>query len=129
MAYAITMLPAIQGHRMVVIEGDIDRAAAPEVRAILSAATSAPRPRRLTVDLSAARIHDDTVAASLADAAAAAQRYGLDLTVFDGGRAPADRTPADRTPADHPKAAGHSQSGDHSQAAGRVNGLALAGTP
>jgi hypothetical protein len=75
MSFAITVLPAVAGHRWVCIEGAVDATTAGDVRATLRAALAMPT-RRLTIDLRQAQL-DDTGHTSLEEMTSYASQFGI----------------------------------------------------
>ena len=80
MSFAITVLPAIDGHRWLCIEGPVDAATAGDVRAVLNCALSMPA-RRLTIDLRHAQI-DEAGRACLAEMTSYASGQGVAVRVM-----------------------------------------------
>ena len=80
MSFAITMLPAVAGHRWVSVEGPVDALTVADVRAVLRAAVQLPA-RRLTVDLRRATVADAgrTV---LTEALTAAADRGIEVALL-----------------------------------------------
>jgi hypothetical protein len=89
MSFAITVLPAVAGHRWVCVEGLVDAATAGDMRATLRAALAMPT-RRLTIDLRQARL-DDVGHASLDEMTAYASQLGIPVRILRPADAAADR--------------------------------------
>ncbi|MEV5689620.1 STAS domain-containing protein [Micromonospora globbae] len=85
MSFAVTALPAIAGHRWVCVEGTVDASTAGDVRSVLDGALRPPT-RRLTIDLSRARVTDPAGRRCLADMTARAEALGIETSVVDPGR-------------------------------------------
>lgn len=83
MAFAITVSPAITGHRWVGIEGPVDAGTAADVREMVRIALSDRPTRRLTVDLTRARIGDEAGRRVLAEVAELARARGVELSTVD----------------------------------------------
>ncbi|MEH0826114.1 MULTISPECIES: hypothetical protein [unclassified Micromonospora] len=83
MSFAITMLPAVAGHRWVSVEGPVDASAVADVRAVMRAAAQLPA-RRLTVDLRRATVEDAGMM-GLTEALAAAAERGIEVQVVQAG--------------------------------------------
>lgn len=84
MSFAITVLPAVDGHRWVRMTGPLDRSTAADVRDVLRVALRGGRTRRLTIDVSGAQVRDEAGWRSLHDAAELARTDGVELFTFDG---------------------------------------------
>ncbi|GAA3383539.1 STAS domain-containing protein [Cryptosporangium minutisporangium] len=78
MAFAITMLPTIAGHRWVTVEGPVDASTAADVRGLLRTAIDRPA-RRLTIDLRDAQVIDEAGRTVLDEAVASAERAGMQV--------------------------------------------------
>ena len=76
MSFAITVLPAVHGHRWVLIEGHVTAASATDIRAMIATALREPAPRRLTIDARHAHI-DQAGRACLVDVSDAATDRGI----------------------------------------------------
>jgi len=81
MAFAVTVLRAVGGHRWVCVEGTLDRTTVGDVEDVLRS-TLRRATRRVTLDLSQARVDDD----GMAGIARLAEQAGVELLVFDGTR-------------------------------------------
>lgn len=76
MSFAITVLPAVGGHRWVCVEGRVDATTADDVRAVLRTAVCDLPTRSLTLDLRRAVV-DDAGRQCVAEAAAVAVAAGV----------------------------------------------------
>ncbi|MEV8506983.1 hypothetical protein AB0368_19535 [Actinoplanes sp. NPDC051475] len=83
MSFAITVLPAVGGHRWVCVEGRVDATTADDVRAVLRTAVCDLPTRSLTVDLRRAAVADDAGRQCVAEAAAVAVAAGVAWQVVE----------------------------------------------
>ncbi|MFI7598105.1 hypothetical protein [Actinoplanes sp. NPDC049681] len=93
MSFAITVLPAVGGHRWVCVEGRVDASTAEDVRAVLHTAVCDLPTRSLTLDLRRAAVADEAGRQCVAEAAAVAVTAGVtwhvvEPAVPDAGAAP-----------------------------------------
>jgi hypothetical protein len=83
MSFAVTVLPAVAGHRWVCVEGPLDASSAADVRAVVATALTMPT-RRLTLDLRQARV-DDAGRAVVAELMATAAEAGVKGRMLEAG--------------------------------------------
>ena len=80
MSFAITILPAVGGHRWVSVEGPVDASTVADVRAVLRAAAQMPA-RRLTVDLRRAAV-EQVSRTAVTEALTAAADRGIEVALL-----------------------------------------------
>jgi hypothetical protein len=85
MSFAVTVLPAVAGHRWVCVEGPVDASSAADVRAVVATALAMPT-RRLTIDLRRARA-DDVGECVIAELVSTAARLGVEVRALQLGLA------------------------------------------
>lgn len=81
MSFAITVLPAIHGHRWVILEGPVTAATIADVRAMIATSLREPSPHRLTIDAREAHI-DQVGRACLAEMSAAVTKQGVQVRLL-----------------------------------------------
>jgi hypothetical protein len=92
MSFAITVLPAVAGHRRVCVEGRVDASAVADVRAMVRSALTMPT-RHLTIDVREAVI-DDVGRACLDEVISHASGLGVEVRLVQAAAPAPDDEPA-----------------------------------